>query len=431
MNKNINKTEAQSALRIIVTAAVLFSIFTTAARAAASWEQKEKLVPLDIVAGEQFGLSVSISGDNAIAGAPSGKGNVNLSGSAYIFNRDWGRQSKLIAADGHAEDCFGSAVSLSGDYAIVAAERDDDKGEDSGSAYIFKQEGTSWGQQAKLTAADANEYDQFGDSVSISGDWAIVGAYGDNVNSGSAYLFKRDGTVWSQQVKLLASDGNDKNFGFSVSIDGDYAIVGAVLGRGNASMSGVAYIFIRDGNNWNRQARIFASDGDAGDYFGWSVSISGGFAIVGARGDDYSKGSAYIFKRDGTSWSQQAKLLASDGIAEDKFGISVSIDGDFAIAGAANNLYYTGEKAYIFKQVNGIWNEQQILTASGGTEDNLFGWSVSISGSFAFVGAFLDDNKGAAYIFERFCPPADINNDCIVDFTDLATLANWWLYGTD
>jgi hypothetical protein len=157
--------------------------------------------------------------------------------------------------------------------------------------------------------------------------------------------------TWLQRQKLLAGDGAASDyFGYSVSISGDFAIAGAYADDDNGSASGSAYIFEWDGANWSQQAKLLASDGAASDYFGYSVSISGDFAIAGAYGDDdkgSNSGSAYIFKRDGETWSQQQKLLASDGAAGDYFGYSVSISGNKAIAGAYNDVSAAGS-AYIF-----------------------------------------------------------------------------------
>ena len=248
---------------------------------------------------------------------------------------------KIIAGDGAAGDFFGLSVSIDGDYAIVGAHLDDDNASASGSAYIFRRFGTSWLEEAKLTASDGAVNDLFGRSVSLSGDRAIVGARGDDDNgssSGSAYIFRRVGTVWTQEAKLTASDGQaGDRFGFSVSVDGDRAIVGADGDDDNGSNSGSAYIFRRFGTSWLEEAKLTASDGAAFDRFGFSVSLSGDRAIVGARVDDdngSASGSAYIFRRFGTSWLEEAKLTASDGAAFDQFGFSVSLSGDQAIVGA-------------------------------------------------------------------------------------------------
>ncbi len=401
----------------LLTAAVLLMVLfiLPANLVYAGWPELDKLLASDGAAGDRFGNSVSISGDYAIVGAYYDDDNGTNSGSAYIFFYDgtsWSEQAKLLASDGNTNDYFGYSVSISGDYAIVGAVYDDDNGTNSGSAYIFKRSGTSWSEQAKLTASDGAAGDEFGVSVSISGDYAIVGAYKEDyngANSGSAYIFKRSGTNWSEQAKLTASDGFDYDeFGGSVSISGDYAIVGAWGDDDSGINSGSAYIFYYNGTNWSQQAKLTTSDGANYDWFGGSVSVSGDYAIVGAYGDDdsgLSSGSAYIFKRSGTSWSEQAKLLAADGAEDDQFGWSVSISGDYAIAGAFkddDNGTNSGS-AYIFFYDGTSWSEQAKLLASDGAAGDLFGYSASISGDYAIVGAAFDDDNGvdsgSAYIY--------------------------------
>ena len=223
----------------------------------------------------------------------------------------------------------------------MGASGDDDNGSASGSAYVFKRTGASWAQETKLLPSDGAAFDFFGKSVSISGDYAVVGAQEDDdngTNSGSAYVFKRAGASWAQETKLLPSDGATIDvFGISVSISGDYAVVGAHRDRDNGSFSGSAYVFKRTDVTWTQEAKLLPSDGAADDQFGISVSISGDYAVVGAQENDdngSNSGSAYLFKRSGTSWAQETKLLASDGAAADEFGRSVSISGDYAVVGA-------------------------------------------------------------------------------------------------
>ena len=211
----------------------------------------------------------------------------------------WTQAAKALASDGQASDEFGMSVDIDGDYAIVGAIGDDDKGTDAGAAYVFVRSGTTWTEQAKLTANDGAAGDYFGMSVSIDGDYALIGAYWEDqrgTNAGAAYVFVRSGTSWSQQAKITASDGAAyDDFGWSVSIDGDYAVVGSYI-----NSSGSAYIFVRSGTSWTQQAKLLASDGAAYDYFGYSVFISGGTALVGAYKDDNTKGtdagSAYFFR---------------------------------------------------------------------------------------------------------------------------------------
>ncbi|MHC4338416.1 MAG: FG-GAP repeat protein, partial [Planctomycetota bacterium] len=391
--------------------------------AGAGLPEQQKLLASDGYADDQFGESVSISGAYAVVGAPYDDDKLPESGSAYIFYSDgtsWSEQAKLTASDGTLGDWFGGSVSVSGDYAIVGAPQDDDNGADSGSAYIFKRDGTSWSEQAKLTASDGAAGDYFGYSVSISGDYAIVGAgYDDDSggNSGSAYIFtpnEVDPNNWDQVAKLLASDGtNGDYFGCSVSISGAYAIVGAGYDDDNGDSSGSAYIFTPnevDPNNWDQVAKLVAADGAALDEFGLSVSISGDYAVVGAHYDDdkgAQSGSAYIFYYNGTSWSQQDKLLAADGNDADLFGWSVSISGDYAIVGALadDDSGITSGSAYIFKRSGTSWSEQAKLTAADGAAGDRFGYSVAISGGYAIVGACYDDdngsNSGSAYIYGR------------------------------
>ena len=290
---------------------------------------------------------------------------------------DWMEKQKLLASDGAIDDYFGMSVSITDDgfYAIVGVPYDDDNGNSSGSAYIFKWNGTSWIEHQNLLASDGVASDYFGHSVSISGDYAVVGAFYDDdngSNSGSAYVFKRalkyvpPNFVWvfEEQVKLLPADGDaDDHFGFTVFISGDYVIVGAPSDDDKGSESGSAYIFKRYDLDWLQQAKLIASDGSADDNFGHSVSISGDYAIVGVPYDDDNgsgSGSAYIFKRDGVNWLQQPKLLASDGAADDQFGMSVSISGDYAVVGAPNDDDKGSDSgsAYIFKRDAASWLQQ-------------------------------------------------------------------------
>ncbi|MBI4950486.1 MAG: FG-GAP repeat protein, partial [Myxococcales bacterium] len=264
----------------------------------------------------------------------------------------WVEEQKLVASDGAALDNFGASVSVTADGSralVGAANADLGPNTNQGSAYVFLRTGTSWALEQKLVAGDAAVDDFFGYSVSLStdGSRALVGAYGDSIAAnqyqGSAYVFLRAGTSWAEEQKLVASDGAASDlFGTSVSLsaDGSHALVGAPGSQ--LADPGNGYVFLRTGTSWSEEQKLVASDGAVGDQFGGSVSLSadGSRALVGAWLDDVgastNQGSAYVFLHTGSSWAQEQKLVARDGAASDLFGISVSLsaDGSRALVGA-------------------------------------------------------------------------------------------------
>ncbi|UCC31772.1 MAG: FG-GAP repeat protein [Phycisphaerales bacterium] len=367
------------------------------------WVQEAWLAPSDGATDDRFGYSVSIEKSQVAVGAPFDDDAGRNSGSAYVFRFDdngtppdpsddlWVEEDKLTALDASEGDIFGVSVSISVDRAIVGALEDDDAGPGSGSAYVFRRDRNDtphdpgddfWVQESKLTPWDGSEGDGFGISVAIRGRLAVVGARADDdagSDSGSAYVFRHDDSdtpydptddLWVQEAKLTASDAAaGDQFGTSVSISDDRAVVGAHLDDDALYYSGSAYVFRRDDNAtpldpsddfWVQEDKLTASDAGGGDRFGVSVSISSDRIVVGATWDDDAcsaeptcdSGSAYVFRLDdnGTSsdaaddfWVQQAKLVASDMAEGDVFGASVSICGDQAIVGAHLDDDYRGE----------------------------------------------------------------------------------------
>ncbi|WP_395377132.1 choice-of-anchor D domain-containing protein [Marinicella sp. W31] len=325
-----------------------------------SWSQSAKLTASDGASGDLFGGSVSLWGDRALVGAAGDDENgINL-GAAYIFDFDgssWFESAKLTASDGAAFDVFGLSLSLWGDRALIGSDSDGGNGTRSGAAYVFDFDGSSWSQSAKLTASNAAAIDLFGRSVSLWGDRALIGAEGDDENtsnSGAAFIFDFDGSSWSESAKLKASNGaSGDRFSSSVSLWGDRALIAAEGDDENGRNSGAAYIFDFDGSSWSESAKLTESDNNLGDRFGISVSLSGDRALIGADGDGdngTSLDSAYIFDFDGSSWSESAKLTASDAALNDNFGWSVSLSGGRALIGAPfddNNASDSGS-AYVF-----------------------------------------------------------------------------------
>jgi len=351
-------------------------------------EQQAKLTVPDGYG--HFGQAVAISGDYAIVGAASFDMGA---GRAYIFKREatkWIIQAKLTASDKARNDRFGSSVSISGDYAIVGAPGHGDL--DTGAAYIFKRSGKTWVQEAKISVSYVGAGAAIGSSVSLDSDCAVVGAPGDNGRIGAAFIFRRGGKEWQQQARLARVDQHRPcDFGRSVSICGDYVIVGT---SSPFSYLGRAYIYTRLGTKWIQQIELTASDGAAGDNFGRSVSIGSRCAAVGATGFSGSPGRVYVFKRDQTSWTEQARLTGSDGKHTDLFGCSVCINNDYLIVGAQEPA--GGGAAYVFRHGGAAWVQEAKLTAPYGEMPYGFGLSVSISRGNAIVGG---TNMESAYVF--------------------------------
>ena len=333
-------------------------------RIGGAWIEQQKLVAADGASLDYFGISVAISGETAIVGARFDDiGAGTDQGSAYVFVRSgttWTQQQKLTAANAANNDRFGWSVAINGETAVVGAVGANNG---RGSAYVFVRNGTAWIQQQQLTAADGALNDFLGLSVGISGETVIVGApsasVGGNSEQGAAYVFVRNGATWVQQQKLTAADGAPQdNFGQSVGINGETAIVSAPRDDVGANVDqGSAYTFVRNGTTWTQQQKLTAADGVPNDIFGQSVAISGETVIVGANFADVSaanQGAAYTFTRSGTVWTQLQKVVAPDAAANDSFGWSVSISGERAIVGALNKTIGTNVgqgAAYIFATV--------------------------------------------------------------------------------
>ena len=334
----------------------------------------------------------------------------------------------LLAADGAGGDLFGRSIAAGGDTVAVGALGADAGGNEAqGAVYVFaRNQGgpDAWGQAAKLVASDGMTYTQLGWSVAIDGDTIVAGANGDNDFQGAAYVFERNQggpDAWGQVAKLVASDGaaNDQ-FGWSVAIDGDLIVAGAVFANEGNDYRGAAYLFERNQggpNAWGQVARLAAADGAAGDAFGYSVGVAGDTVIAGApfaAADKAGQGAAYLFERNQGgpgAWGQAAKLVASDGAVGDEFGWSAAIAGDTAVAGAphAEGLAPGEGAAYLFERNQGgpgAWGQAARLAAADAAENDAFGYSVAIAGDIVAAGTPQSDpggseGQGAVYLFQR------------------------------
>lgn len=350
-----------------------------------------------------FGRSVSLSSDGTHVAAGGYGVTASATGYVRVFEHITSTLQSELNPSG-TTDYFGYATDIDGDTAVIGAYREHIGSlQDAGAVYVFTRTGSSWSQQARLVASDLEAAAFFGYSVSISGDTIVVGSWADDtgstLNHGSIYIFTRSGTTWTQRVKILASDSsNGYFFGRSVSISGNTIVVGSpqrtVSGQNQA---GSAYIFTGSGATWTQQAILVSSDTTGFQFVGEGVSISGDTVVLGTRIE-----SAYIFTRSGTTWTQQAKLTASDGVIGDYFGVdSVSISGDTVVIGARTADNYAGS-AYIFTRSGTTWTEQSKLLPSSREDYDQFGAGVSVEGNKVVIGAGSSVNPGSAYVFERF-----------------------------
>ena len=388
--------------------------------AASTLSAQEKILAEDGASEDFFGFSVAISEDTAVVGAFRADDHANGidAGAAYVFTRSdgaWQQQAKLTARDGQAGDTLGGNVAVSGDTAVAGAIGHDANGDNAGAVYVFERSGDSWHQSAKLVASDGDAGDAFGQSVAISGDTIVIGAPHDDDRgdgSGSVYVFSRTGSNWEQKAKLAATDGSAGDlFGISVAVTADTVLIGADLNDERATDAGAAYVFTQAGGEWVQQAKLMASDGAETDIFGVRVALFGDTALISARRDDHGvtgvdAGSAYVFTRDGTTWREQAKLVASDSSADDRFGRDVALTEDTAWIGAMHRDDH-GENSgllYVFKREGTSWHQLSKRAAEDGAPGDLLGWSVAASRDNVLVAAPRSDDKGleagAAYIFD-------------------------------
>jgi hypothetical protein len=361
-----------------------------------------RLLASDGGAHDQFGSAVAVSGDSLIVGAPG-------SSAAYVFNSSgsgWTQQAKLVPSAGDAVRDFGYAVAISGDTALVAAQADDDS---ECFAYVFVRSATAWSQQARLSVPGTQVYLSGGDMVALSGDTAVLGdefeTVGGNVAQGSAYVFTRSGTVWSEQARLVAPDGAaDDRFGSSVALSGDTVLVSAFSDNfgPNAEDQGSVYVFTRSDSTWTQQAKLWASGGGFADYFGFSLAFSGETALIGSDWE----GRASVFTRTGTTWSQRAILPTCD---YDGVTPSLALDGSTALVSVPVGPRPSQGTVCYFAGSGASWTEQSRLTVAP-----IFDWvgiapPVALAGRTAFVGAPADAvgpnvEQGSLFVYGLAAP---------------------------
>ena len=372
--------------------------------------------------GDYFGYSVALDGGTALVGA-NGAG--EDCGAVYVFTGGgvtWTQVATLTAAGGASGDWFGRSVDLDGGTALVGAPMHYVDGRpEQGAAYVFTGSGASWTQVATLTATGGTATDWFGYSVALDDGTALLGApqraVDGRVDQGVAYVFTGSGSSWAQEATLTATGGAaSDSFGSSVALDAGTALVGArdhdVDGHAN---QGAAYVFTGGGTSWTQAATLTATGGAANATFGYSVALDGGTALIGAVGHSYGGqiyvGAAYVFTGGGGDWSQQAELTAAGAKSGDWLGSAVALEGDTALVGGpAHDVDGRADQgaAWLFTRDGASWTQTATLTATSGAAGDHFGCSAALGGDTAFVGALFHDvgahwNQGAVSAFSPAC----------------------------
>jgi hypothetical protein len=426
-----NILKLQTVIRAVVCAAIVATLIASAvwftARPVAGRESKEQTLQGAAALGH-----LKRNGQDSEAASP-------LAADVILTP-----QQRLIAADGAYFDHSGYAVALDGDTMVVGAPWNNSGANyQRGSVYVFTRNGATWTLQQKLIADFSGLNACFGWSVALDGDTLAVGAPGDtingNVSRGSAYVFTRSGATWTQQQKLIASDGEAVDqFGEAVAIDGDTLVAGAGADKigGNVSQ-GSAYVFMRSGATWTQQQKLIANDGAPGAFFGRSLALDGDTLAVGAPDDTIngkaSQGSAYVLTRNGATWTQQQKLTGNVSAAYDHFGRSVALDGDMLVAGAYGDDFGDSAdqgSAYVFARSGPTWHQTQQLQTGYG-ESAAFGFSVALSNNTLVVGSAFDNiggnsMQGSVYVYVPFvCPTLNFTPAGLPNGSTLAPYQQW------
>lgn len=344
------------------------------------------------VENHYFGQAVAATQDTLVVGA---------SNAAYVYVRNgtvWTRQATLKSSDMQWSDYFGTAVAVSGDTIAVYALRADRVNLSSGAVYVFVRNGTTWTEQAKLTSPGKVPEVAFGSALALEGDTLLIGEPNDlwDQINGSVYAYTRSGDAWALTDTLVAADAAENDqFGFSLDLQGDTCVVGALLDDDGAMNSGSAYLFTRSGADWSQTQKLVARDPGVGDCFGESAAIDGAVVAVGAPSDDgagVNSGAVYAFSPSDGTWAQRDKLVAVDAAAGGSLGGEVDVSGGQIVAGAERQ---SGKgAAYLFSGADGARAQTSKLLASGGAADDLFGSDVAFAGTAVAVGAEWDDDRG-------------------------------------
>ncbi|MFG0284937.1 MAG: GC-type dockerin domain-anchored protein [Phycisphaerales bacterium JB039] len=384
---------------------------------------------------DEQGVSVGLDGSLAVLGAHLDDPLGEDSGSAYVFRESlgaWVEEARLTPSDGAAHDRFGESVDVSNDTIVVGAARHAD---DRGAAYVFRFDGAEWSQEAKLSPAAAEPDDFIALAVAIDGNVIVLGAVGDDdgcggapaSSAGAAYIFRYDGARWVEEAKLLDPDCEaGAQFGRSVAVSGDVVVVGAARDAGPSQPfeSGSASFFRYSGGAWIFEQKVWASDAEQGEWFGWACAVDGNSAVITARRDDDTgaeSGSGYVYQYLPTihQWYFEQKLVSDDAGAFAQMGYSASIDGAFVVLGAVGSGVGTpgaGAAIPFLRRAPGVWAQLDPLVTDPAATGDRLGASVDVHEGRVIAGAPAHDYRriddGAAFLFS-----VSPSCDCRVDMT--------------
>jgi len=395
-----------------------------------------------------FGDAVSLSEARMIVGVPRSDGGCDLdpdcrdAGAAYIYQRggtNWVEETAIRSADLAEDDRFGAAVDIDGTFALVGAPDNDDGGAKSGSAYIFELNGSTWAQRAKLNAFDAEAADEFGASVALSGNVAVIAARFDDdacptladCDSGAVYVYRYNGATWEFEQKITAHDAAaEDEFGYDVDVEDDVLIVGSRFDDDIEDRAGSAYVYRFDGTQWSFDSKLTVANPQPNHGIGGAVSLSGNVTLLGAVNDSdggIGAGAAYVFRYDGMTWQEEGKLTAADASPFDNFGLVAAVNGTTAVVGAENedDGGQSSGAAYIFRFDGSQWLQLARLKAVNPAMSDGFGAAVAISADSIVLGTprrtNTDDNTGAAFYFDQL---GDCNANGELDWCDLSADCN-------
>jgi len=403
------------ATHLVVPVLVTGGLSAGGARAQCEIEESQEVSADDPKGFMAFGRSISIHGNVTVIGAYFDDDKGTWSGSAYVYRHDgssWVFEQKLLASDGNQFDLFGRTVSVFQNVILVGAPDKEFHTDFSGAAYVFRRSGGRWREEQILLPSDRDDFDLFGRSVVVRKDRCLIGSpsteSGDD--DGAGYVFRYDGGRWVEEARLSASDGAiGDRLGYTVALRGEIAVLGAFEADDLGELSGSAYVYRHSDLGWTEEGKLLASDGAALDHFGWALAVEAGRVAVGAphaAGGGEGRGAVYLFESDGGAWTQVARLNGAGG-SHERFGGSVTLESHRLLVGTIQeyDVEAPPQPAYLFQgQNNGNWTRIAGLTPSDGVTGDDFGFAVALDGDFAAATSPFSDgalaNVGSAYFYE-------------------------------